>query len=181
MANLQFNTNRCIDKMIETARICSKRDEGDVILTDELSANTIPPFLPDGYLPKGVHLCSEPEATFRLGATSRRRRWLIIRLRKWCELGRLVGAKRLLVDGSFVTAKSEPHDVDAVMLLSPDFHDLLSHNDPAAIELDSMFRTRRPEELFAAEDEHDWQAWIEFFSRTREADRRRKGLVEIFL
>jgi hypothetical protein len=37
------------------------------------------------------------------------------------------------------------------------------------------------EELFAAEDETDWKEWVEFFSQTREPDRRRKGLVEIRL
>lgn len=44
-----------------------------------------------------------------------------------------------------------------------------------------MLLTRRPEEIFAAEDKTDWNDWIEFFSRTREADSRRKGLVEIDL
>jgi len=44
-----------------------------------------------------------------------------------------------------------------------------------------MFLTRRPEELFAAEDESDWQDWVSFFSQTRESDSRRKGLVEIVL
>ena len=42
-----------------------------------------------------------------------------------------------------------------------------------------MLLTRRPEEIFAAEDEADWEEWIAFFSLTRETDRRRKGLVEI--
>lgn len=41
--------------------------------------------------------------------------------------------------------------------------------------------TRRPPELFGAEDESDWQRWVEFFTHTREADRRRKGLVEVRL
>ena len=44
-----------------------------------------------------------------------------------------------------------------------------------------MLLTRRPEEIFAAEDEIDWNDWIDFFSRTREADGRRKGLVEVKL
>ena len=44
-----------------------------------------------------------------------------------------------------------------------------------------MLLTRRPEELFGAEDDNDWNAWVEFFSRTRELDGRRKGLVEIEL
>ncbi len=44
-----------------------------------------------------------------------------------------------------------------------------------------MLLTRRPEEILAAEDTSDWDDWVEFFSRTREADGRRKGLVEVQL
>ena len=44
-----------------------------------------------------------------------------------------------------------------------------------------MLLTRRPEEIFAAEDTRDWNDWVEFFGRTREADGRRKGLLEIEL
>jgi len=44
-----------------------------------------------------------------------------------------------------------------------------------------MLLTRRPDEIFAAEDENDWQEWVTFFSQTREPDGRRKGLVEIWL
>jgi hypothetical protein len=35
--------------------------------------------------------------------------------------------------------------------------------------------------LFAAEDEADWLNWIEFFTRTREPDGRRKGVVAVVL
>jgi hypothetical protein len=42
-----------------------------------------------------------------------------------------------------------------------------------------MLLTRCPEEIFAAEDVGDWNDWIEIFSRTRESDGRRKGLVEV--
>jgi hypothetical protein len=65
----------------------------------------IPLFRPDGYLPEGVHVCSEAEVLFRFGSLGRRRRRLVRRLRRWLELGRQVGARRLLVDGSFVTAR----------------------------------------------------------------------------
>jgi hypothetical protein len=92
-----------------------------------------------------------------------------------------VGAKRLLVDGSFVTAKEEPQDVDTVILLPEDFSQQLEQEHPPALELEEMLLTRRPEEIFAAEDETDWEEWILFFSLTREPDRRRKGLVEISL
>jgi hypothetical protein len=86
-----------------------------------------------------------------------------------------------LLDGSFITSKATPGDVDAVLLLPPDFGQRLEAGEEAALDLEEMFLTRQPEELFAAEDEDDWQAWVEFFSRTREADGRRKGLVEVQL
>jgi hypothetical protein len=145
----------------------------------------IPPFREDGYLPEGIHHCMEAEATFRFGTASRRRQRLIVRLivrlRRWIELGRAVGARRLLVDGSFVTSQGEPDDIDAVMLVPANFSQQVERGVEAALELEEMFLTRQPEELFPAEDEAVWHGWCEFFSRTRELDRRRKGLVEIVL
>ena len=142
---------------------------------------TIPPFRPDGYLPEGVFLASEAEVTFRFGASTRKRRRLALRLRRWIELCRLVGGRRLFVDGSFVTAKADPKDVDAVILLPANFEQQVGEGNDSALELEEMLLTRRPEEIFAAEDDADWNEWIEFFSRTRETDGRRKGLVEIAL
>jgi hypothetical protein len=141
----------------------------------------IPPFRSDGYLPKGLFLASEAEVTFRFGASSRRRRRLILRLRRWIELARQVSAIRLLVDGSFVTAKQNPNDIDAVVLLPQDFERQIAEGKPSALELEEMLLTRSPEEIFAAEDEFDWDEWVFFFGRTREADGRHKGLVEIEL
>lgn len=142
---------------------------------------TIPKFRADGYLPDGLYLASEAEILFRFGSSNRRRRLLTLRLKRWIELARLVGGRRLFIDGSFVTAKPEPHDIDSVILLSSDFQDQVAQGNEAAIELEEMILTRRPEEIFAAEDDIDWNEWIEFFSRTREVDGRRKGLVEVKL
>ena len=139
----------------------------------------IPPFRPDGYLPEGVHVCSEAEMIFRFGSSNRQRRRLALRLRRWIDLGRQVGAKRLLVDGSFVTAKEEPQDVDTVILLPHNFTEQVEREHSPSLELEEMLLTRHPEEIFAAEDETDWEEWVVFFSLTREPDRRRKGLVEI--
>ena len=142
---------------------------------------TIPPFRSDGYLPEGVHVSSEAEVIFRFGSSSRLRRRLALRLRRWIELGRHVGAKRLLIDGSYVTANEAPHDVDTVILLPQNFAQQLEQELAAALELEEMLLTRRPAELFAAEDENDWQEWVTFFAQTRETDNRCKGLVEIYL
>ena len=141
----------------------------------------IPEFRQDGYLPDGVYLATEAEVTFRFGTASRRRIRLILRLRRWIELGRRVGAKRILVDGSFVTMKESPNDIDAVILIPDSFQQQVDRGFEPAAELEEMLVTRSPEEIFAAEDEQDWNDWVEFFSRTRETDGRRKGLVEIIL
>jgi len=141
----------------------------------------IPEFRDDGYLPEGSHLATEAEITFRFGTSTSRRRRLVLRVRRWIELARNVRARRLLIDGSFVTSRQEPNDVDAVILLPPDFEKQIESNAQAAIELEQMLLTHRPEEIYAAEDEIDWQEWVEFFGRTREADGRRKGLVEVEL
>ncbi len=138
-------------------------------------------FRDDGYLPEGLHLATEAEITFRFGTATPRRRRLALRLRRWVALSRSVGAKRLFVDGSFVTAKPEPNDVDAVVWLGADFVDRVSAGDVEAVELEMMLVARQPEEIFAAEDRRDWEDWIEFFARTREADGRRRGVVEVAL
>ena len=141
----------------------------------------IPEFRDDGYLPVGLHVATEAEVTFRFGTDTARRRRLALRFRRWIELSRAVGAKRLFVDGSFVTAKPDPNDVDAVVWLSDDFAQRVSDGNLAAIELETMLLTRHPEEIFAAEDRRDWDDWLEFFGRTRELDGRRKGTVEVEL
>ena len=146
-----------------------------------MAYSSIPQFRPDGYLPEGLYSALDSEVIFRFGALTRRRKRLVLRLRHWIELARQIGARRLLVDGSFVTAKPEPDDIDAVILLPVDFQRQVDRGIPAALELEEMLLTRRPEEVFAAEDETDWTEWVDFFSRTREADDRRKGLVEIRL
>ena len=150
----------------------------------ELEQNRIPNFRPDGYLPEGLFLASEAEVTFRFGTSNRKRRRLVIRVRRWIALARKIKARRLFIDGSFVTEKPEPNDVDAVALLPLvplDFEDQIRASSDTACEFEEMLLTRRPEEIFAAEDETDWNEWVEFFSRTREADGRRKGLVEVEL
>ena len=60
-------------------------------------------------------------------------------------------------------AKLEPGDIDAVIPLPSHFQRMIGEGNPSALELEEMLITRRPEELFAAEDEEDWNEWIDFF------------------
>ncbi len=83
----------------------------------------VPDFRDDGYLPEGLHLATEAEITFRFGTSTKQRRRLALRLRRWIELAQRIAAHRLFVDGSFVTSNPEPSDVDAVVWLADDFVD----------------------------------------------------------
>lgn len=138
-----------------------------------------PAFDDDGYIAP-IETCTEAEFVRWFGWNAHRQ-GLLQRFRQWIRLARAVGARRLLLDGSFVTAKDEPGDVDAVVLLPEDFRDQLRDDSSEAGKLRDMFLAREPKELFAAEDEEDWWEWFEFFSRTREANGRRKGLIEVTL
>lgn len=148
-------------------------------MTERGSIMTIPDLQDDGYLPVGVHLASTSEIIDRFGTTTPIRRRLALRLTRWIDLCRDVQARRMLVDGSFVTATPHPNDVDAVVWLTDDFVDRVARGEIAAIELETILLTRRPEDLFAAEDLRDWNDWASFFSRTREEDGRRKGILEV--
>jgi hypothetical protein len=106
---------------------------------------------------------------------------LMARLAEWLTLARSVGARRMLLDGSFVTAKPEPGDVDAACWLPNDFEDQNRAGKPEAARLFEMLDTRYPEEIFGVLSPERWEAWVEFFSQTREPDGRRKGLVELTL
>jgi hypothetical protein len=138
-----------------------------------------PTFDHDGYIP-AAQSCTEAVLARWFGANPHRRE-LMERIRDWLRLARAVRARRVLLDGSFVTAKEQPGDVDAVVLLPEDFRDQLRDGSHEAARLYEMIVTREPRELFAAEDDEDWWGWFEFFSRTREANGRRKGLVEVVL
>ena len=122
----------------------------------ESSNETIPDFRDDGYLPEGLYVASLADVSSRFGAGNRQRRRLVLRLGRWFELALSVNAKRLFVDGSFVTAKDVPNDVDAVVQLPEDFREQLNEGIDAAIELEEMLLTRQPQEIFAAEDDADW-------------------------
>ena len=141
----------------------------------------IPAFRSDGYLPEGLHKATEHEVRAVLGRGTSRRRTLMAHVFEWLQLSRAVGVRRLVLDGSFVTAKPEPQDVDAVCWLPDSFQTLYFRGDPEAVRLYTMLVTRRPAELFGVFHEEEWEDWISFFSQTRELDGRCKGLVEVML
>lgn len=141
----------------------------------------LPELQENGLLPQGLHLASLDEIEERFGRQTNRRRTLFERLRTFVGLARRVGAHRMFVDGSYVTAKPNPGDVDVVIWVGDRFFQLLDSDNEQALTLELMFLTREPKEAFAVFDEQGWNAWIDFFSKVRNRRDVRKGLVEVKL
>jgi hypothetical protein len=81
----------------------------------------LPDFNDDGYLPAGVHRASMEEVTARFGKESELRRVQIESLGWLVALARRAGVERIIVNGSFVTDKTEPNDIDCALLIGKDF------------------------------------------------------------
>jgi Family of unknown function (DUF6932) len=81
----------------------------------------IPYFNDDGYLPPGIHRATLEEIAARFGQESELRQVQIESLRWLVDLAQRAGAQRIVVNGSFVTDKLEPNDVDCVLLIGADF------------------------------------------------------------
>jgi hypothetical protein len=81
----------------------------------------IPQFNDEGYLLPGIHLATLDEIAERFGQESELRRVQMESLRWLIDLARRSGVSRIVVNGSFVTDKLEPNDVDCVLLIEPGF------------------------------------------------------------
>jgi hypothetical protein len=85
-------------------------------------AMPIPALNSDGVLPAGLFDCTLPEARARFGTFggSDQRLRLFARLEELARVLRSSGLfEALIIDGSFVTAKLAPNDVDLVAVLRP--------------------------------------------------------------
>jgi hypothetical protein len=77
----------------------------------------IPPLRPDGTLPPGVHHASLAEVLTAYPARNHQRHLLDDALREVVDqLWRLDPTLTIFVDGSYVTAKAEPNDVDLLVI-----------------------------------------------------------------
>jgi len=141
----------------------------------------IPTLQENGFLPPGLYLADLDEIQERFGRTSERRRTLFNRLRTFVDAARHVEAVRMFIGGSYVTAQTNPRDVDVVIWVGERFLELLELEDKQALDLELMFLTREPKEAFAVFDEDGWNAWLDFFSSIRYREGEQKGVVEVIL
>jgi hypothetical protein len=139
-----------------------------------------------GYLPPGIHDATLDEVEERFGGFQRsdRRMRLFAKLKEYVKEVRRTGmAVTLLIDGSFVTSKPEPNDIDLLLVLKPD-HDwtaVLRPFEYNAITKPGVRRMYRFD-LFAVQmGSPDYEKRVAFFQQVRDHPDRRKGIVRVWL
>ena len=146
----------------------------------------IPPLDEHGLLPVGVHDCTIDELRARFGSFQHtdRRPQLIQKLQNLVAEARLGGFVRgLLVDGSFVTAKSDPNDIDLVIIL-PLTHDVGADLRPAQYALVSKKSVQRRygfDIVAVRENTLEYDEAVAFFQQVRGQRALRKGLLRLSL
>ncbi|HMG73984.1 MAG TPA: hypothetical protein VK582_10835 [Pyrinomonadaceae bacterium] len=150
------------------------------------------PRLEDRVLPEGIHRCTleECEAAFGGFMRSDRRPRLAEALRRYIGDARSAGvAVAVLVDGSYVTAKEEPRDVDLILVLRADF-DLSAEVRPMEYNVQSRRAVKKRygfDVLPATEGSEAYDEYVRLFSQIRQDDpeqktpRSAKGLLRIEL
>lgn len=130
----------------------------------------IPAFNDDGYLPPGVHSVSLDEIAARFGQESELRQVQMESLRWLVDLAWRAGVLRIVVNGSFVTGKLEPNDVDCVLLIGPGF--------PRDAEAETELLAGLPFINMELVDENGFR---QFTERTYATDRDSvpKGMIEV--
>ena len=73
---------------------------------------SIPALQANGELPPGEHQTSLKEVESVFGSSNDRRKLLMLRLREAARNFELSGVRTIWVNGSFVTDKEQPNDID---------------------------------------------------------------------
>lgn len=150
------------------------------------------PHLEDGLLPDGVHSCSFGEMSDSFGRFQRsdRRPRLTEALRRYVEAVRESGiAVALIVDGSYITMKDEPNDIDLILVLRQDL-DVKQEITPAEYNVQSGRLVKRLygfDVLPAVQGSQAYEKHLHLFSRVRlddpevKTNRTTKGVLRIDL
>jgi hypothetical protein len=146
----------------------------------------IPPLDQHGFLPVGVHDCTLNELKARFGSfqISDRRPQLFTRFEAFLSEARASGlVVSVVVDGSFVTAKPEPNDIDLILVVPPD-HSFAAGLTPLEYGILSKRRVHRRygfDLLVACADSDEYRRYVRFFQQIRFEPGRFKGILRLKL
>ena len=135
----------------------------------------LPGFDARGYLPAGIHAGEWHEFTQILGFNVERRE-MLLELNSFLQRASHLGGLRVLIDGSFVTLKESPNDIDLVLILPSDF----DFSEQQVSELYRVAEESRLHLFVALEgDVTELRRWSRFFGIDR--DEIPRGIVELRL
>ena len=146
----------------------------------------IPALTSEGLLPPGIWDCTLVELRERFGSFSGsdHRSRLFTRLEELFQAMQYSGLfEALLVDGSFVTAKLTPNDIDIVAVLFPghNFERDLPMSEYALVSRAMLRRRYGFDVVIVEKDSKLCKTYIEFFSRVRDNPTVNKGMLRLSL
>jgi hypothetical protein len=138
----------------------------------------LPEFTAEGDLPSGVHLADWHEFQSRFGESSLKRVWLSGRLRVLLELAGCNGKLRRVF--IWVTAKTDPKDLDILLIMDEDFE-----VDGITAAAQEIFDSVRAKLRFASDvfwarasiGDETLDLWLEIYHISRSF--RKRGIVEL--
>lgn len=160
----------------------SRPASGCLSKTEETQGMPLPQFHRVGELPEDVHQATIDEVMAQFGSGTPQRQAVTARLQHIYHLARATGKlERLMLFGSYITAKPDPNDVDIILVMRNDF-DVQACDEKSQ----QLFDHRRAEETFGAS-----VFWIrpallvpetlaEFIAHWQiTRDQTRRGIVEV--
>lgn len=139
-----------------------------------------------GYLPPGVHDLSLAEVHEHFGTfqSSDQRPRLFKKLDQFLDLARAAGIVRfVIVDGSFISAKPIPGDIDIIVVVEPKAMEAKSWR-PDQYNVISSRRIRGTysfDAIVVPEGSQAYQNILEYFSRIKDNGDTRKGVARVML
>ena len=136
----------------------------------------------EGELPEGVHKATIDEVVAQFGSGTLQREIVTAHLQRIYQLAKDTNnLQRLLIFGSYITAKPEPNDIDVVLIFDDDFDitacseevkELLNHQQAEA-EFGASIFWIRPSLLFLETLEEFIEGW------QIKRDGTRRGIIEV--
>ena len=146
----------------------------------------IPDFEANGLLPSGIYDCSLETIRSRFGTfqNTDQRPVLYRKLQEYLEEARNTKlVYSVVIDGSFVTTKSAPNDIDVILVLYKD-HDFSAELRPfQSNPLSRRWVNRRYgfDVLVARDESAEYLEYLAFFEQVRNEPGFRKGLLKVRL
>ena len=146
----------------------------------------IPTLNQQGFLPEGIHDCTIEEAQARFGVfqASDRRPQLWAKLREFLREAKACGiVEAVLLDGSFVSSKPAPNDIDLILVV-PAAHDFSVDLTPVEYNVLSKRRVARRyglDVLVARAGSEEHRRYAAFFQQVRLEPEVGKGILRLSL